>query len=90
MTFGERGCGIYHEGRYTEVPGRKVEVADTIGAGDAFAAAFLHGVEEGWGAPRCGSFANAVGALVASRPGATPEWSVEEVTSIVGNLSAEG
>jgi fructokinase len=79
VTFGERGCGIYKEGQYTEAPGRKVEVADTIGAGDAFAAAFVHATEQGWDAYRCGAFANAVGALVASRPGATPEWNVDEV-----------
>ena len=49
VTFGERGCGIYKEGQYTEAPGRKVEVADTIGAGDAFAAAFVHANEQGLG-----------------------------------------
>ncbi len=86
VTFGERGCGIYREGQYTEVPGRKVEVADTIGAGDAFAAAFVHATEQGWETYRCGDFANAVGALVASRQGATPEWSVDEVSSMIGKL----
>ncbi|HEY1731880.1 MAG TPA: PfkB family carbohydrate kinase [Terriglobales bacterium] len=89
VTFGERGCGIYQQARYTEVPGRKVNVVDTIGAGDAFAAAFLHGVEQQWDAYRCGAFANTVGALVASRPGATPEWQVEEVVSMVGKQVAE-
>ena len=90
MTFGERGCGIYKEGQYTEAPGRKVEVADTIGAGDAFAAAFVHGTEQGWDAYRCGAFANAVGALVASRPGATPEWDIDEVTPKLDELPTEG
>jgi fructokinase len=50
VTFGERGCGIYKDGVYTEIPGCKVEVADTVGAGDAFAAAFLHGLDQGWDA----------------------------------------
>jgi fructokinase len=89
VTFGERGCGIYREGRYTEVPGRKVEVADTIGAGDAFAAAFVHGVEQGWDAYRSGAFANAVGALVAGRKGATPAWNVDEVIRMMGELPAK-
>jgi len=78
ITFGERGCAVSHQGRYCEIPGFRVEVADTVGAGDAFAAAFLHGIEQGWDAPRTGRFANAVGALVASRSGATPEWRIEE------------
>lgn len=79
VTFGERGCGIYKDCSYVEVPGQRVEVADTVGAGDAFSAGFLHGIEQGWPAFRCGAFANAVAALVASRPGAIPDWSVEEV-----------
>ena len=49
VTFGERGCGVYKDCVYTAVPGCKVEVADTVGAGDAFAAAFLHGLETGLG-----------------------------------------
>jgi len=55
-----------------------VKVADTVGAGDAFSAAFVHGIGQGWDAAVTGRFANAVGALVASRPGATPEWHMDE------------
>jgi len=84
VTFGERGCGIYSGGSYVELPGCRVEVADTIGAGDAFAAAFLHGFDRGWDVVRCGVFANAVAALVASRPGAIPDWSVDEVWPMLG------
>jgi fructokinase len=84
VTFGERGCAVYRDGEYCEVPGYRVEVADTVGAGDAFAAAFLHGLEEGWEQRRIGDFANAVGALVASRPGATPEWKADECRSMIG------
>jgi fructokinase len=91
VTFGERGCGIYRDGGYTEVPGCKIEVADTVGAGDAFSAAFLHAVEQGWDTRECGAFANAVAALVASRPGAIPDWSVEELTAIQhGSCRASG
>lgn len=79
VTLGERGCCIYNCGEYTEAPGRKVEVADTVGAGDAFAAALVHGIEQDWTMRHCAEFANAVAALVASRPGATPEWSFAEV-----------
>jgi fructokinase len=83
VTFGERGCGIYKDGSYVQVPGRKVEVADTVGAGDAFAAAFLHALEQGWEVRRCGAFANAIAALVASRPGAIPEWKAEEIADTI-------
>lgn len=83
ITFGERGCGIYRDNAYTAVPGCKVEVADTIGAGDAFDAGFLYGIDQGWDLHRCGSFANAVAALVASRHGAIPEWSVDEALAMM-------
>ena len=89
VTFGERGCCIYKEGGYTEVPGCRVEVADTVGAGDAFSAAFLHGLEQDWDAHRCGAFANAVAALVASRPGAIPHWNLEEVTAMLHRADSE-
>ncbi len=83
VTLGERGCAIFKDGSYVEVPGCKVQVADTVGAGDAFSAAFLHGLDQGWDVRRCGEFANAVGALVASRAGAIPEWTGDEVTSLL-------
>ncbi len=83
VTMGERGCCIYHDGAYLEVPGYKVKVADTVGAGDAFAAAFLHALDRQWDMERCGRFANAVAALVASRSGAIPEWKEDEVTGML-------
>lgn len=90
VTLGERGCAIYKNSKYTEVAGRKVNVEDTVGAGDAFAAAFLHGIELNWSAQRCGIFANAVAALVASRAGATPEWNVNEVWALLAESPAKG
>jgi fructokinase len=84
VTLGERGCVIYHDRGFTEAPACKVEIADTVGAGDAFAAALVHGMGEGWNMQRCAAFANAVAALNASRAGAIPEWSVQEVWPMLG------
>jgi fructokinase len=84
VTLGERGCAILDQGIYSESPGYKVEVADSVGAGDAFAAALLHGLEQRWDSRRLGCFANAVGALVASRPGATPDWNINECWPMLG------
>jgi fructokinase len=58
---------------YAEVSGVAVQVVDTVGAGDAFAAAFLHGLDHDWPAQKIGAFANQLGALVASQPGGVPE-----------------
>jgi len=79
VTRGESGCVLLVGGTYVEAKGYKIRVADTVGAGDAFAAASVHGLGEGWPARQVADFANRVGALVASRPGGTPRWAIEEV-----------
>ena len=79
VTLGARGCAIAVGFNYVEAPGLRVKVADPVGAGDAFAAAFVHGLDEGWPAAKIAQVANKLGALVASRPGAIPDWSVAEV-----------
>ena len=44
-----------------------IEVANGLGAGDAFGGAFCHGLLEGWDLERTLRFANSAGAIVASR-----------------------
>jgi fructokinase len=78
VTLGGRGCAILVNGRYVEAAGAVVDVADPVGAGDAFAAAFMHGLSSNWAAGEIAAFANRVGALVASRDGAIPDWTPEE------------
>jgi fructokinase len=85
VTLGPMGCLIYEQGTAHRVPGYKVTVCDTVGSGDAFAAAFLHGYDLGWPMLETAKFANALGALVASRAGATPEWTMAEVQEIVNS-----
>ncbi|QWF78219.1 5-dehydro-2-deoxygluconokinase [Amycolatopsis sp. CA-230715] len=46
---------------------RPVEVVCGLGAGDGFGGALVHGLLSGWDPPRIASYANAAGALVASR-----------------------
>jgi fructokinase len=82
VTRGERGCAIFKDGEYVEVSAVPVSIADTVGAGDAFAAAFLHGLDAGWPLLKIGAFANRLGALVASRAGGIPEWSWDELDFI--------
>ena len=43
VTLGDAGCCVYENQSAVMVPGFPVAVEDTVGAGDAFAAAFLHG-----------------------------------------------
>ena len=83
MTRGAKGCVLWIGDEYIDAPGYSVAVRDTVGAGDAFAAAFVHGLGSGWPARRIADFANRVGALVASRAGAIPSWTVEEAASLL-------
>jgi fructokinase len=79
VTLGPEGCMIYDKGSTHRVAGYAVGVCDTVGSGDAFAAAFLHGYDRGWPISQAANFANALGALVAGRAGATPDWTISEV-----------
>ncbi len=78
ITLGERGCMIWSNGGLQRFHGYPVKTVDTVGAGDAFSAAFLQGLQLGWPMERTASFANALGAIVAARPGAIPSWTIEE------------
>jgi fructokinase len=82
ITRGPAGCSLLLNYEFLEAPGFRVRVADTIGAGDAFSAALVHGISSGWPARRTAAFANRVGALVASRAGGTPRWTVAEALAL--------
>lgn len=84
VTRGAQGCALRIGDQYAEAPGYRVRVADTVGAGDAFAATFLHGMAGGWAIDRIAAFANRVGALVASRAGGTPLWTLAEALALEG------
>jgi len=79
VTRGSEGCAILLGSEYLEVPGYRITVADTVGAGDAFAAALVHGLHSAWPAREVADFANRLGALVASRSGGVPAWTPEEL-----------
>lgn len=73
VTLGARGCAMLVADDYVEADGYPVDVADTVGAGDAFAAAFLHGLISNWPAAKIAESSNRAGALVAGSHGAIPE-----------------
>jgi fructokinase len=81
ITLGERGCAVFDGEQFVVAEGERVEVADTVGAGDAFAAAFVHGLGMKWPLGETARFANRIGALVASRTGGIPEWSMLEAAT---------
>lgn len=72
ITRGGEGACLVTDREAVNVPGRPIKVVDTVGAGDSFTAALVVALLQGRELPECGRIANAVGALVASRPGAMP------------------
>lgn len=82
VTRGAHGCLLLMADTFVASSGYPVRVADTIGSGDAFAAALAHGLVAGWNPDKIADFANRVGALVASRAGATPSWTLEEAFAL--------
>lgn len=47
ITDGPRGASLYRNGRQTRFPAQRIKAVDATGAGDAFAAGFLHRVAHG-------------------------------------------
>ena len=82
VTLGADGCYVLWEGREVRAESYPVTVRDAVGSGDAFAAAFVHGVSSGWTTERTADFANRVGSLIASRSGAVPAWTVAEAMAL--------
>jgi 5-dehydro-2-deoxygluconokinase len=64
---GPRGVLAVDTAGSVEVPPVPVEVVNGLGAGDAFGGALCHGLLAGWDTRRIMRFANAAGAIVASR-----------------------
>ncbi|ANB09792.1 5-dehydro-2-deoxygluconokinase [Streptomyces ambofaciens] len=58
---------VHRDGRRAEVEPVPVEVVNGLGAGDAFGGSLCHGLLSGWELERTVRYANAAGALVASR-----------------------
>jgi fructokinase len=82
VTLGAAGCVVLHDGKFIQVPGFPVATPNPVGAGDAFSAAVCHGMLRNWPVLRIAEFANKVGALIASRPGAVFAWSIEDIESM--------
>lgn len=58
---------VHRDGTTAEIPPLPVDVVNGLGAGDAFGGALCHGLLAGWETARIMRYANAAGAIVASR-----------------------
>ena len=66
------------------VPAVEIDVVNGLGSGDAFGGALCHGLLAGWSLERTLRYANAAGALVASRRGCAFDMpTAEEVEELL-------
>ncbi|MFJ7949083.1 5-dehydro-2-deoxygluconokinase [Streptomyces sp. NPDC096354] len=84
---------VHRDGTVADVPPLPVEVVNGLGAGDAFGGALCHGLLAGWETERVMRYANAAGAIVASRLACSPAmpfpYEVEEAL-VRGAVAAGG
>ncbi len=84
VTLGERGAyARSSDGEEVYVPGFRVPVADTVGSGDAFGAAFAHGLLQGSPLVDCCRLGTALGAIVASQCGPTVPVAKEVIEALM-------
>ena len=69
VKAGKRGCIIGEHSRIHSVKAFKTKPISTIGAGDAFDAAFIYGSIHGWPVEKTARFSNAIAALSMTKLG---------------------
>lgn len=87
VTLGAEGAALLTSEGYFRHPGYRVAVADTVGAGDSFLAALITRLEGSDDPAGALDFACAMGALVASKYGATPGVLPGEIEKVRGYLT---
>lgn len=84
VTLGAAGLIACHEGRVVKVPGRPVDVVDTVGAGDCLLGSLAARLAAGDDWDRALDLANRAAALAVGRPGA-----VDAMPHLAGVLAAQ-
>jgi len=79
VTQGSKGALIYKDGKIISHHGYKVQVADSIGAGDAFLSGFIKTYLEKQPLDEVLDFACKLGAFVASKKGGTPKYEMGDL-----------
>ncbi len=84
VTYGARGASVTTTSGTVTVPGIALDgtAGDPVGAGDAFTAALTHGLVREVAPEAALAAANRYAALVASKPGAMPLLSEEELAGV--------
>ena len=85
-TLGGEGAVCFAAGQWYSQPVYKIKVADTVGAGDGFLAAFIYKYLDGLDdIAAILRYACAVGALTASKNGGTPDITAQEIEAMLSS-----
>jgi len=88
---GPKGVLAHDRTMAVEVPPVPINVVNGLGAGDAFGGALCHGLLAGWDVERVMRFANAAGAIVASRLACSDAMpTAAEVEAVLDGGAQEG
>jgi len=85
MTRGANGASLWLDGAFVQGAPPAIDVSDAVGAGDAFAAGLLDGILAGQNAVSILRRSMAMGALVATRAGATPDWTSRDLDLVLAS-----
>ena len=86
VTKGMHGAVLYHHGDWFYNSGYRVEVKDTVGAGDSFLAILVLGLLQDNSLQSTLNDACGMGALVSSSKGANPSITIEELATFVSRI----
>ena len=83
VTMGEKGACYYTNNSFYFQDGFKINVSDTVGAGDSFLATLVEGILNNTKPEKVLKKACAVAAIVASKRGATSKVSLNEISDLI-------
>jgi fructokinase len=86
VTRGENGSLLCDSSGIEVHPGFRVQIKDTVGAGDAFTAGLVHQLLRGSALPAMNDLANRMGAWIASSSGAMPPVPAEGLPSTLAQF----
>jgi ribokinase len=90
VTLGSKGACIVQDGQRFDIPTFPIKPVDTTASGDAFNGALAVALAQGETLPQAVRFANAAGAITATRHGAQPSLPTRQELEQFMALSAPG
>lgn len=82
VTMGGDGAMLYMNDTIIKHAGFKVDVADTVGSGDAFLAGLLSKLMDKASPETALDFASRMGAFIATKRGACPEYNLKDIENL--------